>query len=438
MRPISSAPSSSRRRRRGGEKRLVGFRAIPVFAYQDTQAGDGDALDYTPRELPPLMEVARRLGVKVTYAPAGAGNLGNCQTDGSRITLGSEDPAVFFHELAHAAHKRVTDKALKRGQDPYQETTAELAAVVLMHLYGLGDRTGNCWRYVQQYNEDPLRAIMKATNEVGKVLALLLDGEAGCERPSDPSRAESANARDSAGYQAVEPSFAARKELEMDTRLTKEMMDALARPFPADAIQWKPGATNQDKTRGLALAYVDLRHYIDRLNEVAGPDWSDDYEVQEGGKVVLCRLTIAGVPRSDVGEAAASDDNTATTALAQAFKRACVKFGLGAYLYRLPRQWVEYDPQRKGFTDEALAQLQRAVSGGKGQPPNGDGDSRQAVEEPLAPVLQPASTAQPANGDTATATDFWRAVHERGMDRGAALDIARRDGTWAEKIAALN
>lgn len=42
-----------------------------------------------------------------------------------------------------------------------------------------------------------------------------------------------------------------------------------------EAAQWKPGATNKDKTRGLALAYVDLRHHIDRLNEVTGADWSD-------------------------------------------------------------------------------------------------------------------------------------------------------------------
>jgi hypothetical protein len=159
----------------------------------------------------------------------------------------------------------------------------------------------------------------------------------------------------------------------METRLTKEMMEALAQPFPAEAIQWKPGATNGDKTRGLALAYVDLRHYIDRLNEVAGPDWSDDYEVQVQGTVVLCRLTVAGVTRADIGEAPPNDENTATTALAQAFKRACVKFGLGAYLYRLPRMWVEYDAQRKRFTDAALARLQQAVSQGNGaQSHNGD------------------------------------------------------------------
>ena len=127
----------------------------------------------------------------------------------------------------------------------------------------------------------------------------------------------------------------------------------------------------QRQDRGLALAYVDLRHYIDRLNDVAGPDWGDDYQVQEGGKVVVCCLTIAGVTRSDVGEAAPNDENTATSALAQAFKRACVKYGLGAYLYRLPRTWVEYDAQKKCFTDAALARLQRGVSNGNG---TGNGD----------------------------------------------------------------
>jgi hypothetical protein len=255
------------------------------------------------------------------------------------------------------------------------------------------------------------------------------------------------------------------------------MMEALAQPFPAEVIQWKPGATNKDKSRGLALAYVDLRHYIDRLNEVAGPDWSDGYEVQAGGTVVLCRLTIAGMTRADVGEASANDENTATTALAQAFKRACVKFGLGAYLYRLPRMWVEYDAQRKGFTDAALARLQKAISGGNAnvrekQPDNGDKPDREPIrEEPVKEVVeekadnevkpdnepaapepvQEAVEAKPAkeppsngNGGNSNGnrpmgpTEFWTAVKDLGMDKAAALEIARRTGTWTEKIAALN
>jgi hypothetical protein len=400
---------------RGEEKQLVGFRAIPVFAYQDTEARNGQALDYAPRELPPLLEVARRLGVKVSYAPTKPGRLGNCKTDGSRITLGSEDPAVFFHELAHAAHKRVRGQALRGGQDAHQETAAELAAAALMHLYGLGDRTGNCWRYVQQYNEDPLRAIMKASDEVGKVLALLLDGEAAQRTASDRAVAESAG---NPAYQTVEYATITKEEDTMEAQLTKEMMDALARPFPAEAIQWKPGATNKDRTRGLALAYVDLRHYIDRLNEVAGIDWSDDYEVQEAGKVVLCRLTIAGVTRCDVGEAAPNEQNTATTALAQAFKRACVKFGMGAYLYRLPRMWVEYDFQRKCFTDAALTRLQRAISTGNG---HGNGNGAHV------PMTVPA-------GEYAGKTLAWLLDHDRAYlarIANGANDAALRDAAQA-------
>ncbi len=142
-----------------------------------------------------------------------------------------------------------------------------------------------------------------------------------------------------------------------EVKLTQELMDKLSEPFPPEAIQWKPGATNKDKSKGLALAYADPRWYIARLNDIVGAGWSDDYDVQDGGKVVLCHLTICGVPRADIGEASGGDENTATSALAQAFKRACVKFGLGAYLYRMPRVWVEYDEQRRRFTDAALKQL---------------------------------------------------------------------------------
>jgi hypothetical protein len=151
-----------------------------------------------------------------------------------------------------------------------------------------------------------------------------------------------------------------------------EVIERLRVPFEPELVSWKPGATSQDKSQALALAYVEPRAYIDRLNEVAG-DWSDDYEIHANGAVVLCRLTIGGVTRCDVGEASPGDQNTATSAVAQAFKRACVRFGLGAYLYSLPRVWVEYDAQRKGFTTGALARLRASVSNGNGQGRGGDG-----------------------------------------------------------------
>jgi hypothetical protein len=174
--------------------------------------------------------------------------------------------------------------------------------------------------------------------------------------------------------------------------LTKEILEKLAAPFPAGEVSWKPGATTKDKTRAMALAYVDPRAYMDRLNEVVGGDWSDTYTVQNDGQIVVCHLTILGSTRADVGEDDSTGDhdsgpkNKATTSAAQAFKRACVKFGLGAYLYRLPRTWAEYDPVKKQFTDAALATLARQVGGQapkkaptkKAVPPAGTGDATPA------------------------------------------------------------
>jgi hypothetical protein len=173
------------------------------------------------------------------------------------------------------------------------------------------------------------------------------------------------------------------------TNLTHEILEKLSVPFQPEAVFWKPGATTKDKTRAMALAYVDPRCYLDRLNEVLGGEWSDHYEVQNDGQIVVCHLTILGVTRCDVGEDDSTGDddrgpkNKATTSAAQAFKRACVKFGLGAYLYRLPRTWAEYDPVKKQFTEDAQAKLMRQLGGPapkkapakKAVPPAGTGDA---------------------------------------------------------------
>lgn len=143
----------------------------------------------------------------------------------------------------------------------------------------------------------------------------------------------------------------------------------LAKPFAPEVVQFKPGATTKDKSRALALAYVDSREYQRRLTEVFGLGWSDRYTVaQMDNKIVVtCELTLGQVTRCDVGECALSDPNAATIAKAQSFKRACAAFGLGAYLYDLPSRWVAYDAQRKRFTDEGLAQLRRSLGASSNQ-----------------------------------------------------------------------
>lgn len=137
-------------------------------------------------------------------------------------------------------------------------------------------------------------------------------------------------------------------------------MNELKRPFAPDDISWLPGATTKDGGKVQAMAYADLRAYMDRLDEVCGDDWQVSYA--PWGDRIICNLTIGNVTRSSTGEM----DNQSqkreiggTVAEAQAFKRACAMFGLGRYLYNLPSVWVEYDAQRKQIADRAKAELEQ-------------------------------------------------------------------------------
>jgi hypothetical protein len=105
----------------------------------------------------------------------------------------------------------------------------------------------------------------------------------------------------------------------------------------------------------LALAYIDARNVMDRLDEVVGPDaWQDAYEVLAGG-TVKCSLQLwfgcCWVQKEDVGGQSDQSDtgDKAKAAFSDALKRAAVKFGIGRYLYALPAQWRDYDPKIKQF-----------------------------------------------------------------------------------------
>ena len=146
----------------------------------------------------------------------------------------------------------------------------------------------------------------------------------------------------------------------METLTLADVYQELTAPFPRTVIELKPGALTKDKTKALALAYADPRAYEDRLDAVVGPDnWEVEYRPLPGGAALICRLTILGRVREDVGEAPADDANTMTSAAAQAFKRACAKFGIGRYLYHMPQLWCPYDEGKRQIVDapRVIAQL---------------------------------------------------------------------------------
>ncbi len=154
--------------------------------------------------------------------------------------------------------------------------------------------------------------------------------------------------------------------------MTESMFDstlikALTEPFHPMFVEWKPQVTTKDGSKALAAAYVDARHYQHRLDSLA-PGWETEYEfIKPDGSLVKCRLTLHGVTREEVGESDPGEDNTATSAVAQSFKRACAAFGLGRYLYFLPQVWSEYDAKsRRITTPPALPAW--AKPGGSGYP----------------------------------------------------------------------
>lgn len=135
--------------------------------------------------------------------------------------------------------------------------------------------------------------------------------------------------------------------------VTQQIEKSLAEPFELAEIKWKPQAVNGN--RALAIAYVDARVIQDRLDQVCGVSgWQDSYEFLPDGSCI-CRLQIRlggeWIMKMDVGGQSEQQDegDRRKAALSDALKRAAVKFGVGRYLYRLPSQWVDYDPQKKRF-----------------------------------------------------------------------------------------
>ena len=126
---------------------------------------------------------------------------------------------------------------------------------------------------------------------------------------------------------------------------------ALAAPFEPRDVKYKPQMVKNN--RCLAMAYIDARLIQDRLDEVLGVEnWEDAYKILPDGSVMCrlrCKLGDRWITKTDVGSPSEQPDvgDRLKAAFSDALKRAAVKFGIGRYLYRLPAQWVDYDPVKK-------------------------------------------------------------------------------------------
>ncbi len=138
----------------------------------------------------------------------------------------------------------------------------------------------------------------------------------------------------------------------MDTEEETDLFARLAAPFPVESVHWRVGSTNKKKegykypegTEGIALAYIDSRDVMDRMDRVVGPAfWQADFTAH--GAATLCRVGIKlggeWVWKSDgAGQTNVEGDKGQ---FSDAFKRAAVHWGVGRYLYSLDSPWVKID-----------------------------------------------------------------------------------------------
>ncbi|MGA8621817.1 MAG: Rad52/Rad22 family DNA repair protein [Candidatus Sulfotelmatobacter sp.] len=146
----------------------------------------------------------------------------------------------------------------------------------------------------------------------------------------------------------------------------KELIASLEVPFHPSVIEWRVTNTSKGGSpRGEVMPYADQRAYTDRLNTLVTPaGWTRKYTIHTSANfernkdqklvakvLVTCELTIFGLgSHSATGEEWADNDNAATAAEAQSFKRACSCFGLGRYLYYFTGTWVDLDDRKRPKT----------------------------------------------------------------------------------------
>lgn len=121
------------------------------------------------------------------------------------------------------------------------------------------------------------------------------------------------------------------------------------------------GATNSDKSKGLALAYLDARLVMDRLDTVVGQaNWQATYSHALSKTVCELSLRCGDEWVTKSNGAGDSDIEGEKGALSDAFKRAAVLWGIGRYLYNLDSPWVQLVKGRTIKKDE-MPRLQKLL-----------------------------------------------------------------------------
>jgi hypothetical protein len=136
------------------------------------------------------------------------------------------------------------------------------------------------------------------------------------------------------------------------------LLKQLKNPFDPKFVKFRVGATNADKTKGIALAYIDSREVTKRLDDVCGVGgWQDRYVPVDGGFICEISILINGTWVTKSNAAGHTNVEPLKGGASDAFKRAASTWGIGRYLYYLPNVWVPIRQQGKSYTLSEIPEL---------------------------------------------------------------------------------
>lgn len=138
-----------------GEKKtkLVGFKAIPVFGYEQTE---GEELqEYNQRRhisesLPhlPLANIASDLGIEVKADFTHNGEAGYFQPSDRIIGICTDSQQTFLHEISHAIDYKLGNNSSREEG----EVVAELSACFLAHILRLSANMKYTQNYIRSWS----------------------------------------------------------------------------------------------------------------------------------------------------------------------------------------------------------------------------------------------------------------------------------------------
>ena len=144
----------------------------------------------------------------------------------------------------------------------------------------------------------------------------------------------------------------------------KEVTEKLKADFSDEDIKWRITATTQDKTKGLAVPYIDTRAIQNRLDETLGIDsWRVSYRPIKDGFICSLSLKLNNEWITKEDGSNMTDYEKIKGGISGSFKRAASSFGIGRYLYDIQLPWIKIKKQGNSYVpDEKITLPKRSIT----------------------------------------------------------------------------